>query len=80
MNFEAGALACLPTMAPFLFRVDRAALGHSSLTQFQLTEFGDSDETEEEYWFETEECRAPIGRGPWRLMRRDDPWIPGQVS
>jgi len=51
MNYEAGALACLPTMAPFLFRVDRAALGHSSLTQFRLTKFGDGDETEEEYRF-----------------------------
>jgi len=44
MNFESGALAHLPTLSPFLFRVDRAALGHSPLTQFQLTEFGHDDE------------------------------------
>jgi hypothetical protein len=42
MNFESGALAHLPTLSPFLFRVDRSALGHSPLTQFQLTEFGDN--------------------------------------
>jgi hypothetical protein len=48
MNFEAGALAHLPTVAPFLFRVDRTALGHSPLTQFQLTEFGGDDERNQE--------------------------------
>ena len=44
MNFESGALAHLPTLAPFLFRVDRSALGQSPLTQFQLTEFGEDAE------------------------------------
>jgi hypothetical protein len=39
MNFEAGALAHLPHLAPFLFRLERGALSHSPLTQFQLTEF-----------------------------------------
>jgi hypothetical protein len=51
MNFEAGALAHLPTLSPFLFRVDRAALGHSPLTQFQLTEFGrDSERNKAEFF------------------------------
>ena len=39
MNFESGALAHLPNLMPFLFRVDQRALGQSPLTQFQLTEF-----------------------------------------
>lgn len=40
MNFEAGSLARLRHLTPFLFRVERGALGHSPLTQFQLTEYG----------------------------------------
>jgi hypothetical protein len=43
MNFESGALAHLPRLTPFLFRVNRAALGHSPLAQFQLTEFARDD-------------------------------------
>src|SRR5262245_22166624 len=39
MNFEAGSLAQLPHLTPFLFRVGRAALGDSPLAQFQLIEF-----------------------------------------
>ena len=39
MNFEAGALAHLPHLAPFLFRLERGALSNSPLMQFQLTEF-----------------------------------------
>jgi hypothetical protein len=49
MNFEAGALSRLPRLTPFLFRVDRTWLGHSPLTQFQLTEFGqDQDRSKHE--------------------------------
>jgi len=44
MNFEAGALAHLPHLTPFLFRLDRMALGHSPLAEFQLTEFGANGE------------------------------------
>jgi hypothetical protein len=44
MNFEAGSLARLPHLTPFLFRVDRLALGQSPLTQFQLIEFGRDDD------------------------------------
>lgn len=51
MNFESGALAHLPTLMPFLFRVDRAALGHSPLSQFQLTEFGPDDERNKTEFF-----------------------------
>jgi TIR domain len=44
MYFESGALAHLPHLSPVLFRVDRGALGHSPLAQFQLTEFGTDDD------------------------------------
>jgi hypothetical protein len=44
MNFEAGALTHLLQLTPFLFRVNRAALGHSPLAQFQLTEYGQYDD------------------------------------
>jgi hypothetical protein len=44
MNFESGALVHLPSLMPFLFRVDRAALAQSPLSQFQLTELGPDDE------------------------------------
>jgi hypothetical protein len=36
---EAGALAHLPHLAPFLFRLERGALNDSPLMRFQLTEF-----------------------------------------
>jgi TIR domain len=50
MNFEAGALNRLPRLTPFLFRVDRALLGHSPLTQFQLTEYSrDQDRSKHEF-------------------------------
>jgi len=50
MHFEAGALADLPTLAPFLFRVDQEAIDHSPLKQFQLTEFsGNSDHDRGEF-------------------------------
>jgi hypothetical protein len=51
MNFESGALAHLPNLSPFLFRTDRAALGHNPLTQYQLTEFGpDEDHSKAEFF------------------------------
>jgi len=52
MNFEAGALYRLPHLAPFLFRVDRLALGHSPLTQFQLTEYSADSERSKHEFFE----------------------------
>ena len=52
MNFEAGALYRLPHLAPFLFRVDRLALGHSPLTQFQLTEYSADAERSKHEFFE----------------------------
>jgi hypothetical protein len=49
MNFEAGALSRLPRLTPFLFRVDRTLLGHSPLTQFQLTDYSqDQDRSKRE--------------------------------
>jgi hypothetical protein len=51
MNFESGALAHLPTLMPFLFRVDRAALGDSPLTQYQLAEFGRDDDRNKTEFF-----------------------------
>jgi len=52
MNFEAGALYRLPHLTPFLFRVDRLSLGHSPLTQFQLTVFSSDPERSKEEFFE----------------------------
>jgi hypothetical protein len=52
MNFEAGALYRLPHLTPFLFRVDRQQLGHSPLTQFQLTEFSSDGERSKHEFFE----------------------------
>jgi hypothetical protein len=61
MNFEAGALAHLPQLAPFLFRVDRAMLGHSPLTQFQLTEyFPDSERSKAEMFQLVESLREAL--------------------
>jgi hypothetical protein len=40
---EAGALAHLPHLAPFLFRLERGALSDSPLMRFQLTEFSTND-------------------------------------
>ena len=62
MNFEAGALAHLPNLMPFLFRVNQGALGQSPLTQFQLTEFGSDDdrgESEFQALIESINERAP---------------------
>lgn len=44
MHFESGALTHLPTLSPFLFRVDHEAIDHSPLKQFQLTVFGGDSE------------------------------------
>ena len=52
MNFEAGALSRVPHLTPFLFRVDRTSLGHSPLTQFQLTEYSGDEERNKHEFFE----------------------------
>jgi len=52
MNFEAGALYRLPHLTPFLFRVERPSLGHSPLTQFQLTEYSQDPERNKHEFFD----------------------------
>jgi hypothetical protein len=54
LNFEAGALSAVAAepggVAPFLFRVNRAMLGESPLSQFQLSEYsGDNAHSRDEF-------------------------------
>lgn len=49
MNFEAGALAGhLKTLTPFLFLVDRAALGNGPLATVELAEFRRNDQRDKQ--------------------------------
>jgi len=79
MNFEAGALAHLPHLTPFLFRVDRTALQHSPLAEFQLTEFGpDNDRSKSEFCRLIESLNRGLGEGdrvsPEVLAANFDHW------